>query len=82
MQYMALGLPSVSSDFGNVKNFIIDSENGMLAKDEKEWYEKLIYLIDNFDIRKKIGNNARETIKKRFSMDKIKNQYLDILKND
>ena len=79
---MALGLPSVSSDFGNVKNFIIDSENGMLAKDEKEWYEKLIYLIDNFDIRKKIGNNARETIKKRFSMDKIKNQYLDILKND
>ncbi len=82
MQYMALGLPSVSSDFGNVKNFIIDGENGMLAKDEKEWYEKLIYLIDNFDIRKKIGNNARETIKKRFSMDKIKNQYLDILKND
>lgn len=82
MQYMALGLPSVSSDFGNVKNFIVDNENGMLAKNENDWYEKLIYLIDNLNERIRIGKNARKTISQQFSINEIKSKYLEIINND
>lgn len=79
MQYMALGIPSISSNFGNVTNFIDNYNNGILVNDEKEWYNALLYLLDNPDIRKQIGINGRETIKNNFSFNNIQSKYLKIL---
>lgn len=41
---------------------ITDGETGLLC-DKKEWYKKLKKLIDNKELREKIGNNAYEYIK-------------------
>tara|TARA_B100000029_G_scaffold441655_1_gene459634 strand:+ start:724 stop:1794 length:1071 start_codon:yes stop_codon:yes gene_type:complete len=79
LQYMALGIPSISSNFGNVINFIQNNKNGILVSDQKEWYNALLYLIDNPDIRKKIGLNGRKTIERNFSFNEIHNLYLKVL---
>tara|TARA_Y100000590_G_scaffold469933_1_gene660780 strand:+ start:1092 stop:2171 length:1080 start_codon:yes stop_codon:yes gene_type:complete len=80
MQYMALGIPSVSSKFGNVLNFINNNKNGILVKNNNEdWFNALLYLLDNADIRKKIGISGRKTIEKNFSFIEIQKLYLKIL---
>ena len=79
MQYMALGIPSVSSKLGNVVNFIENYNNGILVNDQKEWFNALLYLIDNPDIRQKIGLKGRKTIEKNFSFHQIHKSYLEVL---
>lgn len=60
LQYMAMGIPSVVSPVGINKELIIDGENGFLASDSKEWVEKLNYLIENPNIRLRMGESARK----------------------
>lgn len=86
IQYMAFGLPSVSTDISTVQQFVRDGENGLLVKTNEDWVEALVKLIDSPALRKSIGEKARQTVLERFSKHVIKNQYLSILdrtlKND
>ena len=55
LQYMACGLPSVSSPFGGQKEIVQDGVNGYLAKDPKGWIEKVTHLITHPDERIRLG---------------------------
>jgi glycosyltransferase involved in cell wall biosynthesis len=55
LQYMAMGIPCVASPVGVNTEIIQDGVNGFLAKDEKEWIEKLTLLIENPELRQKLG---------------------------
>ena len=80
IQYMAMGIPSVSTNIGNVKNFVIHNQNGFLVNDDREW-EKILYdLVTNFNLRKKIGTEARKTVEDKFGNKIIRHKYLNILK--
>lgn len=81
IQYMAFGLPCVSTDISTVQQFVVDGENGFLVKSNNEWIERLVELIDSPSLRKKIGENARQTVLDRFSKRVIKKQYLKILES-
>ena len=86
IQYMSFGLPCVATDVSTVQQFIVTGENGFLVKTEDEWVVALTELIDDAALRKRIGENARQTVLERFSKHVIKKQYLSILdettKND
>lgn len=79
IQYMSFGLPCVCTDISTVQQFIINGENGFLVRTETEWVEALIKLIDDAELRRTVGANARKTVMERFSYDVIKHQYLTIL---
>ncbi len=72
VQFMSLGMPVVASATGSNLEIIEDGVNGFLAKDEKDWHEKLKLLIENADLRKQFGEKARQTVLERFD---IKKQY-------
>ena len=57
-----MGKAIVSRDVGDVAKFIIDGENGYIVpiKDAAALVKKAALFIDNLDLRKKIGINARE----------------------
>ena len=74
MQYMALGIPPVSTAIGNVLSFVKDHHDGRLVYNN-EWVDVLSDLIDNPTKRKEIGENARKTFLERFSTSAIYNQY-------
>jgi len=67
--YMASGVPALCSAFGENCNLIKEGENGLLARDGKEWIEKLEVLILDSGLRKKIGEQGFAFAKKNLALD-------------
>lgn len=76
LQYMALGIPAVMSPVGVNTEIIQNGVNGYLAETEEEWIEKLSKLIESSELRKKIGENGRVTVKKNYSFNAWKDKYV------
>lgn len=49
-------------EIGSVPFLIKDSKNGFIYRNENELYEKVIYLMDNPDICKQVGEEAYRTL--------------------
>lgn len=64
---MACGLPVVITDVGDNRGWVKDGENGFIVpiKDPVTLAEKIIYLLENKDIRIKFGRANRKIIKER-----------------
>jgi len=76
LQYMALGIPAVCSPVGVNTEIVQDGQNGFLARDSSEWLEKLALLLNDGNLRIRLGKAGRETVEKFYSaqvwMPKIK----------
>lgn len=81
LQYMALEIPCVMSPVGVNSEIVSDGINGFLAKNDNEWIEKISMLIENPELRKKIGTEARKTVIEKYSVDSQKEKYLRVLKS-
>jgi glycosyltransferase involved in cell wall biosynthesis len=66
--YMSTGVACVCSSVGANKEIIDDGVDGLLAKNLNEWFEKLSSLIEDHDLRRKIGIKAREKVILRYSL--------------
>lgn len=80
MEYMALRKPIITSDCGGNIELIKNQYNGLVvkSKDPKDFYFKLIELLDNKPLQEKLGNNAYKTLKNNFSIHKMVNNYCEI----
>lgn len=68
---LALGKPFLVSDIEPMNNIIKDGYNGMLAENNPiKFAEKIVYLLENNEIRKSIGENAAKDAKKYFDSEK------------
>ena len=76
LQYMALGIPTIMSPVGVNTEIIQDMENGALATTIEEWVEKLTKLIEDDDLRRRIGAAARKTVVEQYSVEANKEKYL------
>ena len=79
IQYCALGIPSIATDVGCNDRVILNNETGYLIKTEEEWLQKLLLLIQDNQLRKKIGTAARTYISDNYSIHANKETYLKIL---
>ena len=68
IQYMAAGIPTISTDFGTVKDFIVHKKNGFLVNTPSEWINAIIEITSNDELRKKIILSARQTVEERYSV--------------
>lgn len=64
LEASASGLPMVVSDLDTFKCIIDDGYNGLFTKrgDEKNLADAIIYLLENEEIREKMGKNARKRV--------------------
>ena len=76
---MAFGLPTVATNVGTTPLIIQHMDNGVLVEQENEWIEALETLINQPELRKKLGNKARQTILMSYSTEVIGKLYLNIL---
>jgi glycosyltransferase involved in cell wall biosynthesis len=81
LQYMAMGVPTIASKIGEaIERVIADGESGFLVNGYKEeWREKLMLLIENPDLREKIGKSGRKTVEDKYSIDANKDTYLNVI---
>ena len=78
LQYMALEIPTVMSPVGVNTEIIEDGKNGFLADTEQEWLDKLSLLIENKELREKLGKAGRKTVIEKYSVEANKQKYLDV----
>lgn len=79
VEAMSVGLPCVGFETCSGVNELIEhTANGFLVKDENAMQESLEILITNKGLRKQMGINAHETVKKYNEKDII-NRWLDLI---
>ena len=79
LQYMAAGLPTVSSRSGMNQEVVEDGVDGFLAEGTGEWFEKLSRLIGDIPLRKKMGEKARLKVVDHYSLKKNAERFSDLL---
>ncbi len=69
LEKMAMSLPIVVSDIPELTAIITNNVNGLVFKkgDPSQLAEKIDELTLNFDLRKKLGNEARNTVVEKYS---------------
>jgi glycosyltransferase involved in cell wall biosynthesis len=80
LESMGYGIASIATDVGDVSYIIENGKDGFIVEknDYLKLSEKIIYLIENEEERKKIGEKAREKIKKYFSYEEMIKKYSSI----
>lgn len=68
IQYMAIGIPVIARDIGSNTKIIENGINGFVVKSNQEWVEKIMLLINNENLRKKMGEAARQTVLNNYSV--------------
>jgi glycosyltransferase involved in cell wall biosynthesis len=79
-EFSALGVPSLVSNVIPYSIEIKDGETAMAYNNGDEFIDKLSKLIDDTDLRKKLGENALEWIKKNRDLKVISKQYIQVFK--
>jgi glycosyltransferase involved in cell wall biosynthesis len=71
LEYMAAGKPVVATDGGGTSEIVKEGETGFLVHAAKpaELAEKIEQLLNNEELRAKMGESGKERIKKKFSID-------------
>lgn len=78
IQYLSLGIPAVSSPVGVNKIIIEEGVNGYFAGTNSEWYDKIEKLIQDAQLRKKMGKAGREMIVAKYSLLSNENNFLSL----
>jgi len=68
LEYMAMEIPVIASPVGQNMFIVENGKNGFLASNEKEWEEKILYLVENEEVRKRMGKAGRMKIEKNYSV--------------
>lgn len=82
IEYMALGKPVIANDLGGINEIVKEDINGYLIKeDNASQFAKLImYLIDNKQKRKVMGEAGKSLFRSSFSLEKMGKRFEDIYK--
>jgi len=67
LEAMSCGCAVVSTATCMIPEIITNGENGYISNDEEELKSYLKLIIENDDLRKRLGDNARRTILEKFS---------------
>lgn len=60
LEYAALGIPVVATDFAPYQQFVIDGVTGILVRTEKQWRNAIRELVSDAELRESMGLKARE----------------------
>jgi glycosyltransferase involved in cell wall biosynthesis len=68
IQYMALGIPTVTSPVGMATELIQHAMNGYWARTPGEWFEALNRLVIDAQLRRRFAEEGRRTVEARYSL--------------
>lgn len=79
LQAMAMGKPVVSTSMVTSGIDVSAGENIILADDPREFADRVIELLNNGDLRKRIGANARKLMEEKHSWEKLTDELNELL---
>ena len=83
MEALSFSLPVVATPAGDMEYLVKQDENGFLCemKNPQDIASKLSVLINDYELRKKMGLKSYEIIAQIFSMDIFKQKYISFINN-
>jgi glycosyltransferase involved in cell wall biosynthesis len=78
LEAMACGLPVLTNNVGAVSEIMENEKNGYIAATDEAYFEYLLKLINNLDLRARAGENGRRAVETKFSWEKIVSRYMEI----
>jgi glycosyltransferase involved in cell wall biosynthesis len=69
IQYMAVGVPFVSSWVGGARDFVVDGENGLVAHTADDWYRHLKSLLESQELRSRLSQNGRRLVETQYCIE-------------
>lgn len=79
IQYMMMALPCVATNVGTTPHIIRHGENGLLVRTDNEWLNALKCLLDDPDLRRRLGKAARRDAVAKYSTKAIAAQYRQVI---
>ncbi|MDA0349832.1 MAG: glycosyltransferase [Verrucomicrobia bacterium] len=76
--YMSGGLPVICTPSGSDKTVMEHGKTGFYAYTDEEWFHYLKLLIEDVQLRERIGRAAREYALSKYSIEMVTNQYTSI----
>lgn len=82
LEAMATGLPVIATSVGGIKDVIVHEKSGILIPPKKPRLlaEKIIYLLKDEDLRKRIGEDGRRRVEEYFTWDRITKETSQVYK--
>jgi glycosyltransferase involved in cell wall biosynthesis len=80
LEASAAGKPSVSVQVGSVGDMIEDGVSGFIVPqdDITALADRLVSLLSDDDLRRRMGAAARQRVEARFRLSKVVAQYMDV----
>ena len=79
IQYMACGLPTVSSPIGANIDIVQENETGFFAKNSDEWIRSLQILLSDPKLRKSMGLNGLNRVKANYTVELQAEQMANLI---
>jgi len=67
LEYSALGIPFLASPLPAYRRLVEEGRNGFLCSHRREWFGRLCLLVEKEDLRRRMGEAAREIVERRMS---------------
>ena len=82
LEAMAAGLPIITCDRGSIKEMITHGENGFIISPSSpnQIAEKIAILIEDKNLRERIGEKNRQKAKDRFTLDQYVDGVVEVIK--
>jgi trehalose synthase len=72
------GAAVIGGNTGGIRHQITDGVNGFLVSSIEEAAARMVQLIKDKDLRERLGEKARESVRQNFLMNRLLEQYLDL----
>jgi trehalose synthase len=73
------GAAVVGGNVGGIRHQIRDGENGFLVDTVDQAAERIVQLVEDPGLRRRLGARARETVRENFLMSRLLEDWLDLL---
>jgi len=80
LQYMACNIPAIASPVGVNSQIVAHGVTGFLAKNEDEWFKYMLMLIDDENLRRKLGDFSREKVEESYSLERYSIKLANVMK--
>ncbi|GAI18644.1 unnamed protein product [marine sediment metagenome] len=72
--------PVIGGNVGGIKLQIKDGKNGFLVSNPRQTAQRIVQFIKNPNLGKKLGKEAKKTVKERFLMPRLLRDHLKLYK--
>jgi trehalose synthase len=73
------GTPVIGGAVGGIRHQIHDGENGFLVGSVEQAAARIVQLIKDPKLRQRLGKKAHETVRERFLLTRLMEQWLDVI---